>query len=81
MGVFSFFVFSNHFLGFSDYEGALKLMQKATTLPSRKVAYFDESESVQMRVHKSLKLWSLYADLEEGLGTFKVSTIIRSFVF
>ena len=26
---------------------------------------------VQMRVHKSLKLWSLYADMEESLGTFE----------
>jgi pre-mRNA-splicing factor SYF1 len=24
---------------------------------------------VQMRVHKSLKLWSFYVDLEESLGT------------
>lgn len=52
-------------------------MQKATTLPSRKVAYFDESESVQMRLHKSLKLWSMYADLEESFGTFKVRIISR----
>lgn len=48
-------------------------MQKATALPSRRVGYFDESESVQTRLHKSLKLWSMYADLEEAFGTFKVS--------
>ena len=24
-----------------------------------------------MRLHKSLKIWSLYADLEESFGTFK----------
>jgi pre-mRNA-splicing factor SYF1 len=53
-------------------------MQKATVLPKRKVAYFDESEPVQMRLHKSLKLWSMYADLEESFGTFKVSVTIRS---
>ncbi|PVD22082.1 hypothetical protein C0Q70_17885 [Pomacea canaliculata] len=50
---------------------ALKLMQKATTPPPRKVAYHDETEAVQARVHKSLKVWSLYADLEESFGTFK----------
>lgn len=55
------------------FEEALKLMQKATVLPTRKVAYFDENETVQARLHKSLKLWSMYADLEEGFGTFKVS--------
>lgn len=50
---------------------ALKLMQKVTAPPSRKVAYHDETELVQDRVHKSLKVWSLYADLEESFGTFK----------
>uniref|UniRef100_T1JEU9 Pre-mRNA-splicing factor SYF1 n=1 Tax=Strigamia maritima TaxID=126957 RepID=T1JEU9_STRMM len=54
-----------------NYEQALKLMQRATTPPSRKVAYYDETETVQMRLHKSLKVWSMYADLEESFGTFK----------
>lgn len=54
-----------------NYEEALKLMQRATVLPSRKVAYHDEKETVQARLYKSLKVWSLYADLEESLGTFK----------
>lgn len=53
------------------YENALKLMQKATVLPKRKVAYHDDTEPVQMRVYKSLKLWSMYADLEESFGSFK----------
>lgn len=47
-------------------------MQRATVMPARKVAYHDETETVQMRVYKSLKLWSMYADLEESFGTFKV---------
>lgn len=54
-----------------NYEDALKIMQKATTPPARKVSYHDETETVQSRVHKSLKVWSLYADLEESFGTFK----------
>ena len=33
-----------------------------------------QSETVQKRVYKSLKLWSMYADLEESLGTFQVTT-------
>ena len=48
-------------------------MQKATAPPPRKVNYHDQSESVQNRLHKSLKVWSMYADLEESFGTFKVS--------
>lgn len=54
-----------------NYETALKLMHRATAMPKRKVAYHDESESVQMRLYKSLKLWSTFADLEESFGTFK----------
>ncbi|XP_043463575.1 pre-mRNA-splicing factor syf1 homolog [Leptopilina heterotoma] len=51
---------------------ALRLMQRATAMPTRKVAYHDENESVQMRLYKSLKVWSMYADLEESFGTFKM---------
>lgn len=54
-----------------NYEEALKLMQRATVLPSRKVAYHDDKETVQMRLYKSLKVWSMYADLEESFGTYK----------
>ncbi|XP_026463495.1 pre-mRNA-splicing factor SYF1-like [Ctenocephalides felis] len=54
-----------------NYEDALKLMHRATAMPSRKVAYHDDTEPVQMRLYKSLKIWSMYADLEESFGTFK----------
>lgn len=47
--------------------------QKATAIPARKAEYFDSSEPVQNRVYKSLKVWSMLADLEESLGTFQVS--------
>lgn len=50
---------------------ALKLMHRVTTPLKRQVGYHDETETVQARVHKSLKVWSLYADLEESFGTFK----------
>lgn len=54
-----------------NYDDALKLMHKATVMPSRKVAYHDDTETVQARLYKSLKVWSMYADLEESFGTFK----------
>ncbi|ETN67683.1 XPA-binding protein 2 [Anopheles darlingi] len=54
-----------------QYDQALRIMQRATAMPKRKVAYHDDTETVQMRVYKSLKLWSMYADLEESFGTFK----------
>jgi pre-mRNA-splicing factor SYF1 len=54
-----------------NYDGALKLMHRATVPPPRKVAYHDDSETVQNRLYKSLKIWSMFADLEESFGTFK----------
>merc|ERR1719412_393743 len=54
-----------------NYEEALKLLRRATAPPPRRVSYHDSGETVQMRLHKSLKIWSLYADLEESFGTFK----------
>ena len=55
----------------NNYELAIKVLKRATALPSKKSAsYFDSKESVQMRIHKSLKLWSMYADLEESFGSF-----------
>lgn len=56
---------------FRHCKEALKLMHRATAMPTRKVAYHDETETVQMRLYKSLKVWSMYADLEESFGTFK----------
>ncbi|XP_065332050.1 pre-mRNA-splicing factor syf1 homolog [Cloeon dipterum] len=54
-----------------NYEAALKLMHRATVPPPRKVAYHDDTETVQNRLYKSLKIWSMFADLEESFGTFK----------
>merc|ERR1712112_247662 len=54
-----------------NWEESLKLLRRATAPPPRRVSYHDSAETVQMRLHKSLKLWSLYADLEESFGTFK----------
>jgi pre-mRNA-splicing factor SYF1 len=54
-----------------NVQSALDLMYRATVIPKTKISYTDESETVQARLHKSLKLWSMYADLEESFGTFK----------
>lgn len=37
--------------------------------------YSFQSEPVQNRLYKNLKLWSMYADLEESFGTFKVKNM------
>ncbi|KAL1920251.1 uncharacterized protein VTP21DRAFT_1397 [Calcarisporiella thermophila] len=56
-----------------EYDRALEVLGRATAPPSgtryNKVDFHDESISVQQRVHKSLKLWSFYVDLEESIGT------------
>jgi len=48
---------------------ALSIMKQATAMPARRAGYFENNEVVQNRVYRSLKLWSLYADLEEAFGT------------
>lgn len=37
--------------------------------------YF-QTETVQVRLHKSLKLWTMYADLEESFGSFKTTKAV-----
>lgn len=63
--------FSEMEIRHENYQQALDLMRRATAMPSAKTDYYDETETVQRRVYKSLKLWSMYADLEESLGTFQ----------
>ncbi|ERM94339.1 pre-mRNA-splicing factor SYF1 isoform X1 [Amborella trichopoda] len=57
-----------------NFRGALELMRRATAKPSveikRRVAA-DGNEPVQMKLHKSLKLWAFYVDLEESLGNLE----------
>ncbi|XP_051132714.1 uncharacterized protein LOC127252541 [Andrographis paniculata] len=57
-----------------NFKGALELMRRATAEPSvevkRRVAA-DGNEPVQMKLHKSLRLWTFYVDLEESLGSLE----------
>eukprot|EP00800_Vazella_pourtalesii_P004699 TRINITY_DN1544_c0_g1_i1.p1 TRINITY_DN1544_c0_g1~~TRINITY_DN1544_c0_g1_i1.p1 ORF type:complete len:482 (+),score=137.30 TRINITY_DN1544_c0_g1_i1:558-2003(+) len=63
-------------LRMENFEGALEVLKQATALPARKAGYQDRSEPVQNRVYKSLKVWSMYADLEESLGTFQTTKAV-----
>ena len=58
-----------------NYDKALKLLQRATAMPAKRAAYHDKSEPVQNRLFRSLRVWSMYADLEESLGTFEVGHV------
>nr|CAD1827711.1 unnamed protein product [Ananas comosus var. bracteatus] len=56
----------------NNFEKALQLMRQATAEPSvevKKRAAADGNEPVQMKLHKSLRVWSAYVDLEESLGS------------
>lgn len=57
-----------------NFKGALELMRRATAEPSvevkRRVAA-DGNEPVQIKIHKSLRLWTFYVDLEESLGNLE----------
>ncbi|OCH87421.1 protein prenylyltransferase [Obba rivulosa] len=53
-----------------NYDEAIRVMQRAAVIPKNtKISYHDHSLPVQVRLFKSLKLWSFYVDLEESLGT------------
>ncbi|MCL7025668.1 hypothetical protein MKW94_007057 [Papaver nudicaule] len=58
----------------NNFEGARELMRRATAEPSvevqRRVAAAG-NEPVQMKLHKSLRLWSLNVDIEECLGNLE----------
>ncbi|XP_059656535.1 uncharacterized protein LOC132303334 [Cornus florida] len=57
-----------------NFKGALELMRRATAEPSvevkRRVAA-DGNEPVQIKLHRSLRLWTFYVDLEESLGNLE----------
>ena len=58
-----------------NLKGALELMRRATAVPTvevrRRGAAADGNELVQMKLHRSLRLWSFYVDLEESMGTLE----------
>jgi pre-mRNA-splicing factor SYF1 len=60
---------------------AIKVMEKATIVPKTKSNYYDGNETVQSRLYKSLKLWSMYVDLEESFGSFKVFFLSFNLIF
>ncbi|KAJ3008700.1 UNVERIFIED_CONTAM: Pre-mRNA-splicing factor SYF1 [Siphonaria sp. JEL0065] len=67
-----------------EFKRALDVMGRATVPPllSKKIPslhllrYNDEELSPQMRVFKSLKLWSFYVDLEESIGTVESTKLV-----
>lgn len=61
-----------------DHEAALRLLRRATAPPPPgvRVSYHDQAETAQVRLHKSLKVWSLLADLEESFGTFQTTKAV-----
>ncbi|GMN49742.1 hypothetical protein TIFTF001_018896 [Ficus carica] len=60
-----------------NFKGALELMRQATAEPSLEpllnslAVASDGHEPVQMKLHKSLRLWTFYVDLEESVGTLE----------
>jgi len=59
-----------------NYELARKVLRTACVRPDRIQSFGpkeDTSVKVQKRLHKSTKLWSFYADVEENLGTFETT--------
>ncbi|KAJ3146009.1 Pre-mRNA-splicing factor SYF1 [Geranomyces variabilis] len=57
------------------FEAALEVMGRATTAPRggaafiASIRYYDEKHDPQIRLFKSIKLWSFHVDLEESIGS------------
>nr|CAD1827750.1 unnamed protein product [Ananas comosus var. bracteatus] len=63
----------------NNLEKALQLMRQATAEPSVEVnkrVAADENEPVQMKLHKSLRLWSAYVNLEESVGSVEATRAV-----
>ncbi|KAI3839298.1 hypothetical protein MKX03_016842 [Papaver bracteatum] len=61
-------------LKLKNFEGAREVLRDTTAEPSAEVKSRVAglgNEPVQMKLHKSVRLWTLYADLEEGMGTLE----------
>lgn len=54
-----------------NFDQALQLLKAATEEPSYNIRDEGKKKTIQDRVHKSVKLWSAYLDLEESLGDFQ----------
>jgi len=52
-----------------NYDLARQVVQRATTVPKNHLLIKHDAPTT-LRVFKSIRLWSLYADLEESFGTF-----------
>ncbi|GAA5857946.1 hypothetical protein JCM8547_006632 [Rhodosporidiobolus lusitaniae] len=66
-----------------NYDEAIKVMQRASAIPKnwKKVSFHDESLAPQVRLFKSLKLWSFYVDLEESIGTPETTKAVYDRMF
>ncbi|CAI5516389.1 unnamed protein product [Closterium sp. Naga37s-1] len=62
-----------------NFHGARELLRRATLQPSVAVlrqAAAEGDERPQLRVYRSLKVWTLYVDLEESLGTLETTRAV-----
>jgi tetratricopeptide (TPR) repeat protein len=57
----------------NQFAAALSLMRRATKQPKLRGTMGQADAPVQAWLHKNLKLWSFYCDLEESLGTLASS--------
>ena len=66
-----------------NYDEAIKVMQRATSSPRKPntISYHDDSLASQIRLFKSLKLWSFYVDLEESIGSVETTKKVYDRIF
>lgn len=67
----------------ANLDEAAALLGRALSPPSnfRQIDFKDDSVSVQSRIFKSIKLWSLYVDLQESLGKMDATRAVYDKIF
>lgn len=68
-----------------NYDDAIRTMQRATSTPGQRkpntVDFHDDNTPSQVRLFKSLKLWSFYVDLEESIGSVETTKKVYDRIF
>ncbi|GAA5831647.1 hypothetical protein JCM11251_000780 [Rhodosporidiobolus azoricus] len=66
-----------------NYDDAIKVMQRASAIPKnwKNISFHDETLSPQLRLFKSLRLWSFYVDLEESIGSPETTKAVYDKMF
>ncbi len=57
---------------------ALQVLRRATAVPAKAQQDEQGRATAQSKVHRHIKVWALYTDIEENMGTFDTAKAVYS---